>query len=894
MIQDDPTRPNPDSILSKIKSQEEKKARLKIFFGMSAGVGKTYAMLKEARLLRERGEDVIIGWLESHGRKETEALADGIESIPRQPVEYRGMMLEEMATDAIIARKPAVVIVDELAHTNAPGLRHQKRYMDVMDLIDAGIDVYTTVNIQHIESMSDVVEEFTGARVRERIPDSVFDVADEVQLVDIPPEELLERLAEGKVYTSDKSSEAVANFFRMERLAMLRELVLKHAAQIASHKLANILKGESPSISSSDSQQLLVAAGVSPSSAYIIRWARRLAYALKAKWTCLYIETGTSLTDTDRENLTRNITLAQNLGATVVTLAGSDVVRTIIDYADQNGASTVIVGKSGIEKTGHFFRRRNRLSERFIRESGRISVIAVQEKEEQETVRRKIGKKIEKAPSWQYGAVFAAVAVVTILNLIITPFSGYLSASILYLAAIILLSLVLDRIPIFVTALFFALAWDFLFIPPKYTFIIGKVEDLLMLLLFFLLATTTGWMTFKLKKNERMLKLREQRMSLLTELAATLESATSAEKTALAGLEYMIRAFHAEVVVFLRNEEGDGLMDSPVNAAIYIKDDKEKAAAHYCYKSGLAAGRFTATFPDSIYHYVPMAAPGGTIGAIGLKLDAIKSWSLDQESFLLTLASTISLAVQREILYERNRKNLLLRESDRLSRILLHSISHELRTPLTVIQGNASALLDPDTAEDKVARDTLIEDIIRGTERLNDIVESLLSMNRLESGKLRLNIARVDPAELLSLAIAREKHELGAREIAIYKPENLPLVECDMVLVIQVIVNLLRNAARYSHADSKIDADMTFDEDSVSFSIADSGPGVNDNDLPHLFEKFFRGENAASRGTGLGLSICKGIVEAHGGTIRAKNLRPGFEVIFTIPIEYRMIEEVIT
>ncbi len=634
---------------------------------------------------------------------------------------------------------------------------------------------------------------------------------------------------------------------------------------------------------------ILVATGASPASAYIIRWARRLAYALEARWTCIYVETASSLTESDRENLTRNITLAQNLGATVVTVAGADVVRSVIGYADQNSVTSIIVGKSDTGRRRFF--RRSVLSERFLRESGRISIIAVQEKESQETMPRRIGKRMERIPQWQYGAVFAAVAVVTILNMIITPFSGYLSASIIYLAAIVLLSLVLDRVPIFVTAFLFALAWDFLFIPPRYTFIIGKVEDLLMLLLFFLLAITSGWMTFRLKTNERMLMLREQRMSLLAELSSVLESASSPEKATLAGIGYVVRAFRTEAVAFLGNEDGSRLSDAPVNAAIYVKSDREIAAARYCFNSGQAAGRFTTTFPDAEYHYVPLAAPGGTIGVIGVKLDAFKAWSLDMESLFLTLASTISLAVQREILYERNRKNLLLRESERLSRVLLHSVSHELRTPLTVIQGNASALLDPDTADDKSARDVLIEDIIRGTERLNDIVESLLSMNRLESGRLRLNIAKSDPAELVSLAIARERNGLGSREIAIERPEALPLVECDMLLVIQVITNLLRNAAVYSREGSRVDACISAGDDAVSFTVRDSGPGVNEKDLPRLFEKFFRGENATSRGTGLGLSICKGIVDAHGGEIRARNVSGGgFEVMFTLPIEFRRVE----
>jgi two-component system, OmpR family, sensor histidine kinase KdpD len=880
----DDRRPDPDKLLSETKSGGAKGARLKIFFGMSAGVGKTYTMLKEARMLLERGEDVVIGWLESHGRKETDVLAEGMPVIARKTIEYRGISIQDMDIDAILERKPAIVLVDELAHTNAPGLTHPKRYQDVFDLVENGIDVYTTVNIQHIESITDVVEELTGARIRERVPDSVFDAADEIQLVDIPPEELLERLAEGKVYIGDKSQDAVSNFFKKENLAVLRELALKHATQIASHQLANILRGEVSSLSASDSQHILVAVSASPNSEYIIRWARRFTYTLKARWTAVHVETGAELSETDKEHLTRNITLARNLGATFMSLPGDDPVRAIIDYANQNSVASIIVGKSGAAAK-RIFRGRSTLSERLGRESGKITIIAVQEKPVQEAVGKRIGKKINQSPAWQYGIVLAAVAAVTIINLFITRFTGYLSASILYLAAIILLSMVLDRLPIFITAFLFALSWDFLFIPPKYTFAISKIEDILMLLLYFLFALTSGWMTNRLKTNERMLIVREQRMSLLNELASVLETSGNPEDALRSGMEYITRAFREEAIAFLKKEDGSGLEEEPVNPDGFIRNEKEISAAHYCFKSGEATGRFTNTLPLADYHYVPMAAPGGSIGAIGIRLSGSRSWSTDQESFLLTLANTISLAVQREILYERNRKNLLLQESERLANLLLHSISHELRTPLTVIQGSASALLDEDTVRDAKARGLLIGDIVNGAERLNGIVESLLSMSRLESGKLRLNISDVDPEELVTIALRQAEKELGGRKTIITKQDVLPLVQCDMLLVIQVLVNLIRNAASYSQHDSQIEMEIEADETAAIFKVIDAGPGVKNGDLPHLFEKFYRGANATTRGTGLGLSISKGIVEAHGGSISARNISDGrFVVEFRLPL----------
>jgi two-component system sensor histidine kinase KdpD len=876
-------RPDPDELLQRIKTPPEPGARLKVFFGMSPGVGKTYAMLKEAQLLLDKGEDVVIGWLEAHGRKETEELAQGVETLARKNVEYRGIKLTDMDTDAILARKPALVLIDELAHTNAPGLKHPKRYEDVHELLDAGISVYTTVNIQHLESIADVVEEFTNVRIQERIPDSVFDRADEIQLVDIPPEELLTRLAEGKVYTGDKTEAAVSNFFKNENLAMLREISLRHAAQLASHQLTNILRGESRLLSVDDNQRILVAISASPNSEYIIRWTRRFAYNLKAQWTCIYIETGARLSESDKDTLSRNMTLARNLGAGIVTVPKDNVVNAITEYATQNNVSILVIGKSGIKKPNRLFKTAD-LSERIVRESGKISVIAVQEKETLSGIRKRVIRKMEGSTPWQYGAALLAILAVTGINFVVTALTGYLAAAVLYLAAISLLSLVLDRLPVLAAACLSALLWDFLFIPPQYTFAISRVEDILLFLLYFLLAATSSWMTSRLKANERMLVIREKRMTLLAELSDVLETVGGAHAAVEAGSDYIRREFKTNALSFLRNEDDNRLADAPVEKTVSL-NEKEAAAAKYCFTSGQSTGKFTGTLPLVAYHFVPMVAPGGIIGVIGIGLDHFQAWTADSESFLLTLSRTISLAVQREILYERNRKNLLVRESERLSRILLNSISHEMRTPLTVIQGSASALLDADTAGDERARDQLIEEILSSAGKLNGIVENLLSMNRLESGRLNLKKVLADPEDLVWAALKHVGKELGGREIKVLKPDSLPPVPCDIMLVIQVLSNLLANAAQYSRSLSPIEIAIETTGKEMRFVVHDCGPGVKTDELPRLFEKFFRGRAAEKGGTGLGLSICKGIVEAHGGRIEAKNLFPeGFVVEFYLPL----------
>jgi two-component system sensor histidine kinase KdpD len=891
-------RPDPDVLLSRIAKENPGKGRLKIFFGMSAGVGKTYAMLKEAHVLVERGDDVVIGWVESHGRIETDTLATGIERIKPKITVYRGTSLTEMDLDGVLARNPAFVLVDELAHTNAPGSRHPKRYQDVSELLDAGINVYTTINIQHLESFADIVEESTHTRIFERIPDSVFDRADDIQLIDIPPEELLQRLEEGKVYTRDKTKEALANFFKRENLAILRELSLRHTAQLASHQLTSIMRGEGSFLSSQENQRILVAVSPSPNSEYLIRWARRFSYGFKAVWLCLYVETGTRLSESQRESLSKNLTLARNLGATVVSFPGDNVVRSILEYAVHNNISMLIVGKSGKPKKGFFFGQMS-FSERLMRESGTIPVISVQEKETKPGFVPRTEKRADGSRARQYIAGAIVITGVTLINLLITPFTGYLSAAIFYLAAISILALFVDRLPLLAVALLSVLAWDFLFIPPRFTFAISRIEDVLIIFLYFLLALTSSWMTSRLRANERMLVIREQRMSLINELSDTLETADGAQKAAEIGNKFITRAFRTNTIALLRIENENRLDKEtiggnyqPASEKNNPLDEKSLSAAQYCFSTGQSTGRFTNTLPVIGHHFVPMAAPGGTIGVIGIDLTNIKVWTDDQETFLLTLVSTISLAVQREILYERNRKNMLVRESERLSRILLNSISHELKTPLTVIQGSASALLDSDTINDSGSRAQLLDEILESTEKLNGIVENLLSMNRLESGLLNLKIVPADPEDILSIAIKQVKRELEGRTLRIVRPENLPLVPCDMLLIIQVVSNLLQNAGRYSHEKSAITIGLEETKTGLRFFVSDEGPGVKADDLPHIFEKFYKGERSTKGGTGLGLSICKGIIEAHNGCITALNPKEGgFSVEFTIPVEIPTIDK---
>jgi two-component system, OmpR family, sensor histidine kinase KdpD len=854
------------------------KARFKIFFGMSAGVGKTYAMLKEAHLLIDRGQDVAIGWVEAHGRAETDALLEGIPKVAPREVSYRGITMREMNLDAIIARRPHIVLVDELAHTNAPGSLHPKRFQDVLELLDAGISVYTTINIQHLESMADSVELVTLIPVRERVPDSVFDRADEIQLVDIPPEELINRLEEGKVYTGDASREAVRNFFTRSNLAVLREIALGQASQLASHQLIHILRDGSSPQSSLASLRLLVAVSPSPNSENLIRWTRRLMYSLKADAFCLHIESGADMSEKDEERLQKNLDLARSLGIPVETAQNADVAAGIVSHARERDVSIIVVGKQGLG--GRRILGGPSLTERIIMGAGEIAVFAVQDRRLKEPLRRRFAKRVSASPGWQYLASILAVLAVTGLNFLIAGYVGYWAAAILYLAMISLLGLILERKPIFVAAALSAFAWDFLFIPPRFTLYIERSEDYLMLALYFVLALSSGWATAKLKANQRMLGIREKRISLLRDLASTLAGKSGIENILEEGRAFIASAFNAQVVFSLGDKSGS-LSTQGKPEEIFFGDGEESAAM-YCYGHDEPSGRGTATLPTIAWHFVPMDTPNGIIGVVGIKRD--RTWTDEQELFLQTITRTVSLAVERELFAEENRANALSRESERLSKLILDSVSHEFRTPIAVIKGNASVLCDPSTLGDAQTGAAVAREIKVAAERLDAIVENLLSMSRLEAGSLSLRKTIEEAEDLFAAALAATADELEGRDVEVSCPDGIPPLACDAGLMVQVFVNLLRNAARHSGIDSKVSMRVRAEDGWLRFEVSDDGPGVREEDRLRLFDKFFRAANAKTGGTGLGLSICKGVVAAHGGRIEARNLTPhGLSISFSLP-----------
>jgi two-component system, OmpR family, sensor histidine kinase KdpD len=885
----DEIRPDPDELLARIREDEDSGGRveLKIFFGMSAGVGKTYAMLQEARAAKAQGIDIVLGVIETHGRPDTEALVSGLESMPSRTQEYRGIRIEELDLDALIARRPAIAVLDELAHSNAPGSRHVKRWQDALELLDRGISVWTAVNVQHMESYADVVEDLTGARVRERVPDTVFDRADEIRLIDVAPEDLIRRLEDGLIYTGDSSRAAIENFFKPKNLGALREIALRYAARMAGHRLSDYVRAES-GLSTSRSQpreglgeRILVAVGPAPGSAYLLRWARRTAYALRADWTAIHVDTGALLNGADKERLEANLSLARKLGAEVSVVPGLDIVETVVATARAKDASMIVVGRSGLSRIG-MGPRRATVSDRIMREAAPIDIAVVQDSSlaVKERPLAWLKRTFGAAPR-QYALLVAAFAILAFLAKLLAPGLGYRSVALLFLAAILGLSFIARPGPVAILAVLSALALNFFFIPPLYTLSIDSPEDWVLFGVYFLVAFVTGSLVSRIHARGRLLHEREKAASFLFGAAQMLSECPSVEAAAEAAARLAEEHFSTEAAVFV--DDGEGRLDPlPRGKASPRIDEREFDIAAYSFAERELCGALTDTLPSAALRYLPAAAGERAAGVIGLVPPAGRVWTRGDDNLLQSLGRTLALSVERFRSEARSRKAVLELESERLGSILLDSVSHELRTPLTTITGSLSALKDDALAEKGEARRALLANALEAADRLNDVVDDLLSLSRIESGMLRLDRRRVELLELARAAIARGGPELDPRRVEIVTSEEDGEAFVDVALAARLIANLLRNAAHYSPRGSAISLFLGEKEGSLSIRVRDRGRGLPEEELRNVFSRFWRGKEARGSGLGLGLAICHGIAQAHGGSVAASNAPDGGLVVEAI------------
>ncbi len=875
----DDLRPDPDALLAAIQKEERQQARgkLKVFLGMAAGVGKTYAMLEAAIRQKREGVDVLVGYVETHGRKDTDALAQQLPQLPRKKLRHRDIDVEEFDLDAALTRKPRLILVDELAHTNVPGARHPKRYQDILELLDAGIDVFTTLNVQHVESRSHTVYEITGSRMQETVPDSVLDLA-EIELIDISPEDLLKRLDEGKVYVPDRAAVAMMNFFREGNLTALREIALRLAAERVGQDVRDYMKVMQIEGPWKTGHRLLVAVSPSPLSAKMIRWTRRLADSLDAKWLAVHIEGSRALTEEEQARLTKNLALASELGAEVITTAEHDLVRGLLRLARQHNVTQIVVGKPAQA----FWHHRSFLA-RLVRESGDIDVHVVRaEKGESAVVaplpRLLIPRKID----WpQYAVALATVVGVTLLNFILDRFIGYRALALNFLFAVVVLALFVGRGPVLVAATLSALVWNYFFLPPRYTLFIRGFEDAMMFAMYFVVAVVLGQLIARLRAREQAERRREERATALYLLTRELADATHLDDILRKLIAQVGDVFHAEAAVFLP-KEAKTLDAQPHPASTFRVSEKEFSVAAWVFTHGRVAGRFTENLPASEGIYLPIATAKDVVGVLAVRLKQDATPTVEQRNLLDTFVRQAALVIDRARLREDAERARVAAESERLGKTLLDSISHEMRTPIATIVGAASHLLEAQrNAAGSTTASELTGEIQVAAQRLNRLVGNLLDVTRIESGHLKPTLDWGDLCDVVNVAVKSLEPELKSHRVEVHCAPKLPLVRFDFVLLEQAVVNLLHNAAMHTPASSEIRVHTAADDTEVILSIADNGPGLPAENLEKLFDKFYRVPGTPAGGTGLGLSIVKGFVEAMGGTVRAENQDEG-GALFTI------------
>ncbi len=909
-------RPDPDELLDKLQRDEEKRQRgkLKIFFGASAGVGKTYAMLQAARRRHEEGADVVVGIAETHGRSETAALLDGLDVLPLQQIDYRGRKLGEFDLDAALARKPQLILVDELAHSNVQGARHLKRWQDVYELLDAGIDVYTTVNVQHLESLNDVVGQITGIRVWETVPDRVFDSADEVTLVDLPAEELLDRMRDGKVYMAQQAERAVRNFFRKGNLIALRELALRRTADRVDAQMREYRADRSIQRIWQARERLLVCVGPGPEAPMLVRAAARLAASLKADWIAVYVETPAlqRLPDARRERTLNALKLAAELGAETATLAGADAVTALIGYAQARNVSKLVAGASA--RTGAKRWLRRPLGERIAEKAGDLDLTLIRASSTRDGGEHRhllnttanawrealSAARERRSPPRAYAFALAICAAITLLSSQLIDHIDLTNLVMLYLLGVIFTAVKLGRGPGVVLSFLSVAAFDFFFVPPRMSLSVSDTQYLLTFVGMLLTSLVISHLTSSLRREASVARRREQRTGAMYAMARELAAALTTEQIVGIGSRHVSEVFGARVAMLLPDsvDQVKQKIEDP-DAAITLEGETlDSDVGQWVYDQQKPAGHGTDTLPAAAALYLPLKAPMRTRGVLAVVMrDKGELDVPEQQRMLDAFAAQIALALERVHYVDIARDALVSMESERLRNSLLSAISHDLRTPLTTIVGFSSMLAQAHEADAEAQPNgQLVEAIHEEALRMTGIVTNLLDMARLQAGSLQLNQQWTLLEETVGAALRACKRVLANHPVQVRLPADLPLLHLDAVLMERLFSNLFENAAKYTAPDTPLMIGaQRLDEDGKSFvrvTVDDSGPGLPAGMEARVFEKFTRGEKESAKpGIGLGLAICRAIVEAHGGTIGALNRVSadgrveGARFWFTLPVE---------
>lgn len=902
----EPSRPDPAELLTRAKREEAqaRRGRLKIFFGAAPGVGKTYAMLAAANRLAREGVDVVVGLVETHGRSETEQMLLGLDLLPRRTVDYRGVTLQEFDLDAALARKPEILLVDELAHTNAPGGggRFEKRWQDIEELLRSGISVFTTLNVQHIESLNDVIAQITGVQVRETVPDAVVERADEIELVDLPPEALLERLHSGKVYVPETVQHAIESFFRVGNLTALRELSLRRTAEWVDAQMREQKSGAGETGRRARwhaAERIMVCVSPSPMSPRIVRAAKRLAAGLHAQLIAAFVETpaASRMAAVDRERLVQTLRLAESLGAETITLSGSDAAAELVSFARSRNVSKIVVGKTGLS------RWRERWSGSFVndvmRQSGEIDVYVIRGDADD------LVNGAERSPpplptihsSWREYILAALIVVAcTVMGVATNTMLEATNIVMLYLLGVVVAATRLGRGPAVCVAILGVAAFDYFFVPPQLTFAVSDVQYLLtfgvMLVVGLLIATLTN----RLRDLASTAQQRERRTSALYAMSRELASSRDQQDVASVAVRHMHDTFDADVVL-LNPRRGDQARTLEVLATHGSPDwidERERGVAQWSFDHAKVAGAGTSALPSVAGRHIPLLTPGGTQGVLALRPHMPQEPLTPQQILLLeTFANQIALALERVTLLEGQQTARVEAEAERLRSALLSSVSHDLRTPLATITGATTSLLESGAAMDEATRHSLLQGIDSEAQRLNELISNLVFATRLDSGAVQLRRDWTTVEEIIGAGLSRLRDRLQSRPFRVLIPNDLPLLRVDGALLPQVIHNLVENALRHTPDGTPIEITAWATDQNIIVRVADEGPGFPVGDEERAFERFYRGAGSTiGSGMGLGLTICRGIVRAHDGRIWTENnstasgaRAPGASVVFSLPIE---------
>ena len=893
-------RPDPDSLLEELNASESRNLRgsLKIYFGYAAGVGKTFAMLQNAHRAQSAGRDIVVGYVEPHARPETSALLDALEQLPTREIDYRGVTLRELDVDAAIQRHPEIVLVDELAHTNAEGSRHVKRWQDVEDLLAAGIHVWTTLNVQHIESLNDIVGQITGVVVRETIPDRVFESAHELELVDLSPEELLERLNAGKVYLPEQAQRAIRGFFQKGHLSSLREMALRHAASRIHTDVESARRMRSISTPWATSDRLLVCVGPSPTTARVIRTAKRMAAALDAKWIAASVEMPQNPTNQSTQALVaKHFRLAERLGAETVTLSGEDIAGSILEYSRSRNVTKIFIGKTSEPRWRRLLRRT--VVDQLLDSSGEIDVYVIHGEHES----FQPSEMLAASPKAFDGLGYAQAGIVTAICFFVAVGQRWLlglaaeaNTAMIFLAGVAWIALRIGRNPAIASCVLSVFAFDFFFIPPLMTFAISDTQYILTFAIMLAIGLLIGTLASRLKAQVVTTRRRERRTSTLYELGKQLSSISGEAFLVSAAAEKISEMVNGEVAVYLVGPTAKAEL-AYHQVGLIATHPVSQPAAQWVVDHGSPAGTGSNTLPNACAFFLPMMGSNTCLGAIAIRSLNEHSMLLEpeQRQLLEACAGQLALALERDKLAIDAAESRIQAEAEQVRSTLLSSVSHDLKTPLAAIAGASSTLLTSHSLDD-ATRKQLLETVSDEATRLNRLLENILQMSRLDADATNANMQWHVLEEIVGSALHRTRMELANHQMETHLAADMPLIWVDGVLCEQLLINLLENAAKYTPAGTKITISAIADSGYLKLIVSDDGPGVPAGMEDRIFEKFYRATSSPDdgRGSGLGLAICRAIAKIHHGTITAScprkwnegtnQVHNGLEFLIRIPI----------